>query len=57
MKRHFQIKNARTHAHKKGDLVKQNGNLVPAKGPSINYVVSKSAIFDPLPPLSHLFTK
>ena len=27
------------------------------KGPSINYVVSKSAIFDPLPPLSHLFTK
>ena len=27
------------------------------KGPSINYVVSKSAIFDPLPPLSRLFTK
>ena len=26
-------------------------------GPSINYVVSKSAIFDPLPPLSRLFTK
>ena len=25
--------------------------------PSINYVVSKSAIFDPLPPLSRLFTK
>ena len=29
--RHFQIKNALTHAHKKGDLAKQNGNLVPAK--------------------------
>ena len=25
------------------------------KGPSINYVVSKSAIFDPLPPISRLF--
>ena len=25
--------------------------------PSINYVVSKLAIFDPLPPLSRLFTK
>ena len=26
-----------------------------AKGPSINYVVSKSEIFDPLPPPCHLF--
>jgi hypothetical protein len=32
-------------------------NEVSTKGPSINYVVSKSAIFDPLPPLSRLFTK
>ena len=29
--RHFQIKNVLTHAHKKEDWAKQNGNLVPAK--------------------------
>ena len=30
---------------------------IVCKGPSINYVVSNSAIFDTLPPLGRLFTK
>ena len=32
-------------------------NQLYHKGPSINYVVSKSVIFDPLNPLCRLFTK
>ena len=31
-------------------------NATSGKGPSINYVVSKLAIFGPLPPLCRLFT-
>ena len=35
----------------------QGTEAIIDKGPSINYVVSKLAIFDPLPPLSRLFSK
>ena len=45
------------HSKLKADVSDLAHYLRKQLGPSINYVFSKSVIFEPLPPFSRLFTK